>query len=393
MGPNCGEIKPDLLEFKQKELIMKICIDARMHQESGIGRYIRNLLNNLQKIDKKNHYIVLSTKENFQNIVLGKNFEKTLVDFGWYSVAEQMKMPRLLKKINPDLVHFPHFNVPVFYDGKFVVTIHDLIHQHYQMRRSTTRDPVTYKIKQIGYRYVFRSAAQKSCKILVPSEYVKGLLIKEWNIAGEKIVVTYEACDDKIFSTVNNMNKNQADEILKGFNIHSPFIFYVGNAHPHKNVEGLIKSFNILRKNYQYLQLVLSGKDHYFWQMIKKENQIKNIIFTGEITDEELVVLFKNARCFVMPSFEEGFGLPLLEAMASGCPVVCSDIRVFREVGGEAVLTFNPKNQVDMGGKIDRVITDNELRKDLIDKGYKNYKKFSWHNLTRQTLEVYEQCG
>ena len=333
---------------------MKICIDARMYRESGIGRYIRNLLSSLQIIDQENHYIILLTKENFQDFVLGKNFEKVLADFRWYGVAEQIKLLGLLKLFKPDLVHFPHFNAPLFYNGKFVVTVHDLIHQHYQMRRSTTHDPITYKIKQIGYRAVFKNAVQKACKILVPSNSVKDLLVKEWNIAGEKTVVTYEAVDDKIIKLsqaclpARQESRFKSQKVLEKFNIKPPYIFYVGNAHPHKNIEGLIKVYFKLKMDSRLpagrhglrgndsnrLKLVLSGHDHYFWQRIKKENQVNGIIFTGEVTDEELVVLYKNAECFVMPSFEEGFGIPVLEAMASGCPVVCSDIRVFREIGG-----------------------------------------------------------
>ena len=131
---------------------MRIVIDARMYQESGIGRYLRNLLCNLQKIDHKNEYYIILNKDSitaFQND--NPNFHKVLADFKWYGVKEQIRLPGLLNQLKPDLVHFPHFNVPIFYRGKYVVTIHDLIHQHFQMGRATTHDPITYKIKKLGY--------------------------------------------------------------------------------------------------------------------------------------------------------------------------------------------------------------------------------------------------
>lgn len=336
---------------------MKIAIDCRMINEAGIGRYVRNLTENLAKIDSKNKYVLFSP------------------DIKWYSIKEQIELPKLLKLLKLDLMHFPHFNVPLLYKGKFVVTIHDLIHQHFGMQRATTHGPLIYKLKQFGYKKVFQHAIKKAQKILVPSNFVKDQLIKDWQVESNKIVVTYEAVDDKILK-------------IKPKKLSGDYIFYVGNAHPHKNVEGLIKAFLKLKTG--KLKLVLAGHDHYFWQRIKKEYQYPNIIYKGNVSDEELVTLYKNARCFVMPSFEEGFGIPLLEAMALSCPVVSSNAGSLPEVGGDACLYFDPHDQQDMMKKIKKVIQENNLRQDLIKKGLKRYKEFSWKKLAKQTLEVYE---
>lgn len=338
---------------------MRIGIDCRMINEAGIGRYIRNLTVNLKKIDKDNEYILFSP------------------DIKWYSLAEQVKIPKLLKSLNLDLMHFPHFNVPIFYQGKFVVTIHDLIHQRFAMQRATTHGPLVYKIKQFGYKKVFQHAIQKSVKILVPSNFVKNQLIQDWGIDSNKIAVTYEAVDDKILKI--NPKKLSLN-----------YIFYVGNAHPHKNVEGLIKTF--LKLKIRNLKLILAGHDHYFWQRIKDKYRDKNIIYKGYVSDEELVTLYKNARCLVMPSFEEGFGIPLLEAMALSCPVVSSNAGSLPEIGGDAAIYFDPHNQQDMINKISKILSDEDLRKDLIKKGLKRYKLFSWNKLAEKTLEVYESC-
>lgn len=372
---------------------MRIVIDARFYGvQAGIGRYIRNLINNLQKIDKENEYFILLLGKDFKDFNESYNFNKKLADFNWYGVEEQLRLPGILNGLKADLVHFPHFNIPLIYKGKFVVTIHDLTHQHFAMKRATTRLPFIYFIKQKGYKLVFKKAVRESLKIITPSNYVKNLIIKEYGINQSKINVIYEGVDDKILSIGKNIKRVKIEKIIKKFNITSPFIFYVGNAHPHKNVEGLITAFLEIKKNLKNLSLVLSGYDHYFWQRIKNEFNHKNIIFTNFVTDEELVVLYKKASCFVMPSYEEGFGLPVLEAMANLCPVVSSNSDALCEIGGNASVYFNPKDQADTVDKIKMVLTDNSLRKKMVELGQKRVQQFSWQKMAKQTLEVYAQC-
>lgn len=371
---------------------MRIGIDARFYNESGVGRYIRNLLVHLQKIDSKNEYFIFLLEPDYATLKFHKNFHKALANFAWYGFAEQFKFPQLLNKYKLDLAHFPHFNVPIFYTGKFVVTIHDLIHQHHSMQRVTTLNPFTFKIKQIGYRKVFKNAITKSCKIVAPSNSVRKLLEEEWNVNSGKVVVTPEAVDNKLITAAETLTKIKSKEILNKFGVKAPYIFYIGNAHPHKNIEGLIKAFLKLRDRHTSLYLVLSGADHYFWQRVKDEFNFKDILYTGFVTDEELVALYKNAACFVMPSFEEGFGIPVLEAFSCGCPVISSNAGSLEEVGGNAALYFNPASPDDIVDKISQVLSSKALRKDLISKGQSRVKDFSWEKLTKQTLEVYEKC-
>lgn len=364
---------------------MKIVIDARMINASGIGRYLRNLILQLQELDKENEYYLLLLKEDFMDPDFYqddkvKNFKKVLADFKWYTLEEQIRLPRILKRINPDLVHFPHFNVPIFFTGKFVVTIHDLIHQHHSTRKASFKNPLTFKLKRLGYSKVFNFALKKSEKIITPSEFVKKQLINEWKINGSKIIVTPEGVDGKLLKTGGKLPEG----------VHVPYILYVGNAHSHKNVEGLIKAFLKLKE--ENLKLVLAGQDNYFWEKIKDKYNYKNIIYTGLVTEEELAVLYKNAKIFVTASLEEGFGLPVLEAMALGCPVVCSDIGALREIAGNSAIYFNPQDVEDMVKKINKVLDDENLRKKLIEKGKKRVKLFSWTRMAKQTLNVYEYC-
>lgn len=371
---------------------MKIGIDARFYNESGVGRYLRNLINNLKKLDEENQYFIFLLAKDYENFNSFGNFQKVLANFAWYGFAEQFSLPKLLNKYKLDLMHFPHFNAPIFYTGKFVVTIHDLIHQHHAMKRATTLNPVTFKIKQIGYRRVFKNAVIRSRKIFVPSNCVKNLLTDEWKIEDKKIIVTPEAVDDGILLSINQMSPTDSKSILAKLGIKQPFIFYIGNAHPHKNVEGLIKAFLELRKKFQYLTLVLAGYDHYFWERIKKENPDKDINYLGKVNDEELVALYKNAQVFVLPSFEEGFGLPVLEAMACGCPVAVSNTASIPEIGGDAAIYFNPRNEAEMVEKISTILNNIKFRNGQIKKGEKRVRQFSWEKLGKQTLKGYLEC-
>src|SRR5579884_2753134 len=365
---------------------MRIGIDARFYSEAGIGRYIRNLIAELSVVDKDNEYFIFLLDKNFDQVKLPKNFKKVRANFKWYGLQEQIKFPQLLTKYNLDLVHFPHFNIPILYRGKFVVTIHDLIHQKFQMRRVTTRDPLTYRLKQIGYKKVFSTALKKSRKVITVSDYVKDELVKKWNVNEDKIVVTKEAAEEKFLDLSKRIKDSEVKETLAKYKIKPPFIYYIGNAHPHKNVEGLIKAFLILRKNYQYLTLVLSGHDHYFWERIKKENQQRDIIYTGYVSDREAICILKSAAVYVQPSFEEGFGIPLLEAFAVGTPVASSKTSSLPEVGGDGAIYFDPKDAQEMAKQLQKLLNDQKLRKTLTEKGRERYQQFSWKKMAKETL-------
>lgn len=369
---------------------MRIGIDARLYSEAGVGRYIKNLIYYLQKLDHENEYYVLLRKKDFEQInFFSKNFHTVLADIGWYGFAEQVQLPNILYGLKLDLVHFPHFNIPIFYNGKFVVTIHDLIHQKFKMKRATTHDPITYFIKHQAYNLAFSTALKKSKKVITISNYVENELLSQWKVDSKKIIVTKEGVEESLIENAKKVGKTEIDETLKKYGIRPPFIYYVGNAHPHKNVEGLIKAFLQLRKKYQHLQLVLSGKGHYFWDRIKEEYKHIDIIYTGFVTDEELVCLYKSCKVYVVPSFEEGFGIPLLEAMASSAPVAASQTSATPEIGGDAALYFDPYNPADIADKISQILNSEKLQKELIVKGEKRVKEFSWKEMVKETLDIY----
>jgi glycosyltransferase involved in cell wall biosynthesis len=314
------------------------------------------------------------------------NFKKVLADNRWYGLKEQIMMPWVIWRQRLDIVHFPHFNIPIFCPVKFVATIHDLILLQFPTPRATTLGPLLYKIKYLAYRLVISLGLRRAKKVLTVSECTKREIIKHFKIKSEKIVVTPEACDGVEYGQL----KMPESGTLKKFGIEKPYLLYVGNAYPHKNLEGLIRVFGRLGLD---CQLVLVGKEDYFYKRIKEENKAavadKKIIFTDFVSEATLADLYRNARIYVFPSFVEGFGLPGLEAMSYGLPVVAANSSCLPEIYGKAAIYFNPHDEEEMAEKIKEVFENEDLRKKIIDAGFEQIKKYDWRKFSEQTLRVY----
>jgi len=227
---------------------MRIGIDARFvgPEGTGLGKYTEKLIENLAILDDNNQYVIFLRRSNWDWLRLkSKNFKKVLADIPWYSLKEQIKLPKIFSNQNLDLLHFTHFNVPVFYRGKFIVTIHDLIHHRFRQESATTRNLYIFKIKRFAYRHVINHAVKDSQKILTPSNFVKDEIVRTFRIDPAKIVVTYEAAEEEYFRTSSKF-KVQSSKFLEKYNINQPFIIYIGNAYPHKNLERLLQAFKIL---------------------------------------------------------------------------------------------------------------------------------------------------
>ena len=370
--------------------LMKIGIDARFYGSigKGLGRYTQKLIQHLEHIDKENHYVVFLRKENFDDYQpFNKNFEKVLADYAWYTFAEQLFFPLLLNKQKLDLMHFPHFNVPLLYSGRFVLTIHDLILTHFPTIRATMLNPVFYWFKYVAYKLAISSALWRAKKIITVSEFTKKDIISKYPKVSEKMVVTYEACDDTC-----QISKDSPHHILEKYGIIKQYILYVGNAYPHKNLERLIESFELISGKFPDLRLALVGKEDFFYARLKKmviEKNIPNVQFLGFVSDADLDVLYRFAECYVFPSLYEGFGLPPLEAMAKGTPVVCSDHPCMQDILGSAAFYENAKNSESFAEAISKVLDDKVLKENLVAKGYEQIKKYSWDKMARETAEVY----
>ncbi len=384
---------------------MKIGIDARFvgPQGTGLGKYTQKLIENLARIDKQNQYAIFLRKSNWDYLKLPSNFKKVKADIPWYSLAEQIKMPNIYNKENLDLLHVPHFNVPIIYKGKFVVTIHDLIHHQFSEYAATTKSPLVFKVKRFAYKKIISSAIKRSRKIIAPSNFVKGEIIKNFHVNPNKIVVTYEAAEEEYGENPNS--KIQTPNLLKRYKIKTPFIIYVGNAYPHKNLDVLLQAFKIignwklerealLRKIGNLKLVIVCSRDVFASRM---QNKIKSlgledsVIMTGYIPAEDLSAIFKQASTYTFPSLVEGFGIPGLNAMAAGVPVAASNIETLKEIYSDAAIYFDPNDPGDIANEIIKIVSDGKIRSSQIKKGREQIKKYSWKQMAQETLKVYEE--
>ncbi len=378
---------------------MKIGIDARFYgpKQKGLGRYIQKLVENLEKVDLTNQYIIFLRRENWSEYQPSNpNFKKVLADYRWYGLPEQILMPIKIWQAKVDLMHFSHFNVPIFCLEPFVVTIHDLVLRKFPTRRASTLNPFLYWLKNLAYRLVVYLAIKRAKKIITVSNYTKKDILKYFKVKSEKIEVVYEGAPVRKYTDQGN---SPSDTVLstRAVFLGKPYILYVGNAYPHKNLERLILSFKKLieDKRMDY-QLVLVGELDYFYQRLKKMSfavPSGRIIFTDFVSDPDLNILYQNASLYVFPSLGEGFGLPPLEAMAFGLPVVCSKATCLPEILGRAALYFDPENTEEMAEKIKQVLKDKKLQEKLIDQGFKRIQKYQWSKMTQKTLKIYNDAG
>jgi len=354
-----------------------IAIDARIIN-SSTGTYVERLLHYLQEIDKSNKYTVLvRAKDKDYWKPTSDNFKVMVAEFDNYSFAEQFGFNRFLNKLSPDLVHFCMPQQPILYQGLHVTTFHDLT---LLKTYNSDKNWLVFHIKQFVGRFVFRRVARTSKFILVPTKYTKNELLKFVNIPPEKIAVTPEAAEVLV---------GELTPYKHGFD---RYIMYVGQQSDYKNIKRLGDAHQKLLQKYPNLGLILVGKlnasakanQQYF-----NSKNYKNILFTDFLPTPQRDWLFKNCAAYVFPSLMEGFGLPGLEAMGYGAPVVSSNTTCLPEVYGDAAHYFDPNNTDDIVRAIGEVLDDNKLREKLIAEGYKQVAEYSWQRTAKQTLSVY----
>jgi len=357
---------------------MKIVIDARFYgfENAGLGRYAVELIDNLQKIDKSNKYYLLLRKKYYKSLKLNGNFHKVLADYKHYSISEQINIPKLVRKINPDFTHYLHFNVPILAPRPFIVTVHDMIMHKSTGIKATTLPFYLYTLKRIGYKLIFRNSVKKSSHIITPSKTVKDEISKYFGVNKNRITYMHLGIDKGFFArNINNQDKN--------------YFLYVGNAYPHKNLVQLIKAIALSNKK---LKIVTARNIFYrrLSKKIKDLNASKNVDLYSFVEEKKLRELYKNATAFVYPSLVEGFGFQGLEAMASGVPVLCSDIKIFKETYKDNAIYFDPHNLEGIVASLERInnLSKND-RKKIIRKSQEYAKNFTWQNTVQKTLEIY----
>jgi glycosyltransferase involved in cell wall biosynthesis len=359
----------------------RIVIDAR---ESGTstGRYVDKLVENLAKLEPEFDFIVLTKPWRIEYLKkLAPKFKIIESDFKEFTFSEQIGLLKQLKTLNADLVHFTMTQQPILYRSRTVTTIHDLTTVRFS---NPSKNRLVFWLKQQVYKLVIFMVTRKSKHIITPSKFVKHDVAQYAKISPKKISVAYEAADriTEIPSPIPALANQK-------------FIMYVGRPLPHKNLKRLIEAYSIVRNTRDNVRLVLVGKrDKLYEQHARwaQKEHIEGLVFTGFASDARLRWLYEHALAYVFPSLSEGFGLPGLEAMAHGAPVIASKATSLPEIYGEAAEYFDPESVHNMVQVIAQVLEDPARRQQLKRLGAHQVRQYSWQKTAEQTLDVYRQA-
>ena len=368
---------------------MRIGIDARKLHDFGIGTYIRNLLRQLARLDRDTEFVVLCRTEDRQALAaLGENFRPVTESAANYSVSEQIRVPLALKREGVTLFHAPHYVLPPLVRCRSVVTIHDCIHLMFP-QYLPNRAALAYARASIGY------AARRATRIMTVSESSKRDILRFVDTQPEKIDVIYNAYDERF--TVEP-GEDEVVRVRERFQLHDEFVLYAGNVKPHKNVERLIQAFDLVRRQgLDRLKLVIIGDELSKYTALRRavhRHQLhKYVRFLGFVPESTLAVMYRLAGVFVFPSLYEGFGLPPLEAMASGTPVVTSNVSSLPEVAGDAALLVDPHDATAIAAGISRILNDEQLRRELRRKGIERARQFSWEASVARVRQIYGEAA
>jgi glycosyltransferase involved in cell wall biosynthesis len=369
---------------------MRVAIDIRRAGDFGIGTYIRNVVNQFARASDGIEYLLIGQQSHVEQFdPLPENF--TLLDYASEpgSFHTHLHLPYLLHKRGVDLLHMPWFYAPAIVPSRLVITIHDLTDV-------LTPPPGISATLQAGRLFFARRALTRADRILAVSHSSKRDLSRTFDVAEEKIEVVYNALDERFL--LEPMPEG-ADRILERLAVTDPFVLYAGNIKPQKNLPRLIEAFAVakaeLRDHPQYSNLKLlligdSAEEHSDLRRAVLRSRVQgDVRFLGFVPHPVLRVLYSRASAFLFPSLYEGFGLPPLEAMAHGTPVLTSSASSLPEVFSQAALFVNPENVFEIARGIRQILTEDVLREALVRRGYELVQKYSWERSAEQVRDVY----
>lgn len=372
---------------------MRIGINARYTQNTltGIETALLNLLLNLKKVDLKNEYLLFFGRhKNAPGFALELGYKYDLSKIptgnrGMKILWSHFYLPYAISRNRVDLFHEPSFVSPVFKTCPTVVTVYDTAFLY--LRSSYDKRTRLY------FKAFLSGSLKRSDAIIAISENTKKDILDNFKISPDKIHVIHLGRDD-IYRVLED--RERIEKVKARYNIRNEFILNVSLISPRKNITGLIKAYKMLKESNRIdASLVIVGKNGWLYEEVYKEVRSsgldKDVVFTGYIPKEDLLCLYNAAKAFVFPSFYEGFGLPILEAMSCGCPVVASNLSSVPEVCGDAALLTDPYNIEELADAMGRMAADAGLRGEFVKKGLERVKEFSWEKTAIQTLSVYEK--
>lgn len=375
---------------------MKIAIDIRRMTEFGIGTYIRNVVRNLGRLDQENNYFLIGSPSRAQEIdALPSNFRTIALTAPEHSIQGFREFRNMVKRLGCDLVHIPNlFSVPRALPCPYVMTVHDMLDH---MSRAREQTGFWRSLHFQLTRRVLAGAA----RIFAVSNFTKTEIEKLFEIPSDRIEVVYNAIDERFLH--GHASAADRELIAQRYQVTYPFLLYAGRVSPHKNVVRMIEAFSALKTElersqaYPDLKLIIIGDDLSGNPDLRRtviRSCVQNDVrFLGFVPIDVLRIFYDEAKVFVFPSLYEGFGLPPLEAMAHGTPVVTSNVSSLPEVVGSGAVLVNPENVFEIMRALHRVLTDAALRQRLRERGYQQVARFSWEASVRRIVEAYGETG
>jgi glycosyltransferase involved in cell wall biosynthesis len=364
---------------------MKIAFDLRRIKNPGIGRYMKCLVEAVVASAPEHEYLlILPPGEEEAVVCTGTNVEKISPFLKYYSLREQVDLPRILRRKKIDLLHSPHFNIPLIRVCPTVVTIHDVIYL-------ACREDLPSLAGRMYYRAMMAAAVRRADRIITDSEYSKRDIQRFFKAKDDRLDVIYPGVDQSIRKNVDSV---KLCEVKSRLGIVSPYLIYTGIYKLRKNHAGLLQAFKTFVDRGGHAQLVIAGPMEDGEEMLRRLARdlgvADRVVFTGFVDDRDLPALYSGASVYACPSLYEGFGFTVLEAMACGIPVVCSKETSLPEVAGAAALYADARNPQEFGNALYQVFSDQALRAMLVSKGTNNLQRFQWKHAAEQTLAVYE---
>ncbi len=374
---------------------LHIVIDARRIRDFGIGTYIRSLVHALSAIDSENHYTLVSGPGEVRTLAgLPENFRAAVYRRNDHAALDHLTFPLFLRGLSPDLVHIPLNRVPLLMIRPYVVTIHDMANLFYE--------DVPSKFRMQMRRFRFRRGLTRANRVIAVSEATRRDVENLMGVPPERVCRVYNAPDPGFFLHGPGDPEEQ-QRIMERYQINHPFLLYAGNIRRHKNVPRLVEAFAVVREQlashevYRDLRLVIIGDTISQYPAVRQaviKSRVEQVVrFLGFVPFETLRCFYENAAAFVFPSRYEGFGLPPLEAMACGSPVITSNVSSLPEVVGDAAVLVNPENVFDIARGIRDVLLNDHLRSEMVRRGREQAGRFSWERTARQVLEIYLEAA
>jgi glycosyltransferase involved in cell wall biosynthesis len=375
---------------------VKVAIDIRRMTEFGVGTYIRNVVRTLAQLDGDSEYFLIGSSGKVAECgALPPNFRAVELAGGDDTLQGNLDFRAITKRLECDVVHIPHlFWIPRGLSCPYVLTVHDLLEHMYGSRHASS-------LRRSLHFYLTRRVLRKAARVIAVSQFTKNEIHKLLEIEDDRIEVVYNAIDERFLR--GHATEADRDLIAQRYLVNYPFILYAGAIRPHKNVVRIIEAFSALKselqKEDQYpdLKLIIIGDDQSSHPRLRRtvvRSGVQNDVrFLGFVPIEVLRIFYDVAKVFVFPSLYEGFGLPPLEAMAHGTPVVTSNTSSLPEVAGNAALLVNPENVFEIRRGLHRALLDPVLRARMKQRGYEQAQRFSWTTSVSRILEIYREVA